>query len=68
MSAQWALSRRAAENQAAEWPADSAQHYPNTEHFLTTPLVVAVRFGDWAKARDADPPPARLRFARGVWH
>jgi tetratricopeptide (TPR) repeat protein len=68
MSAQWALSRRAAVNQAAEWPADSAKQYPNTQHFLTTPLVVAVRFGDWATARDAPPPPAELRFARGVWH
>lgn len=68
MSAQWALSRRAAANQAAEWPEDSARVYPNTQHFLTTPLVVAVRFGDWRAARDARPPAADLRFARGVWH
>jgi hypothetical protein len=68
MSAQWALSRRAAGNQAAEWPADSAKKYPGTEHFLTTPLVVAVRFGDWATARDARQPREDLRFARGVYH
>lgn len=68
MAAESALSRRTAANQAAEWPADSARKYPNTEHFLTTPMVVAIRFGDWTWFRRREPPPQDLRFARGVWH
>lgn len=68
MSGERALSLRTARDQSREWPADSARTWPNTQHFLTTPWVVMVRFGMWDEMLREPAPPRDLNFARGAWH
>lgn len=68
MSGQRATSLYAARLQGKEWPADSVRRWPNTQHFLTTPWVVMVRFGMWDDLLREPAPPADLKFARGAWH
>ncbi|HVH13492.1 MAG TPA: hypothetical protein VM759_10590 [Longimicrobium sp.] len=68
MAGERAVSLGAARDQSREWPADSVRRWPNTQHFLTTPWVVMVRFGMWDEMLGEPAPPADLKFARGAWH
>lgn len=42
--------------------------YPGAQHFLTAPVLVAVRFGQWDSAAAVLPPDPRFRYPTGVWH
>jgi tetratricopeptide (TPR) repeat protein len=42
--------------------------YANAQHFLSAPILVAVRFGEWDRAIRVERPEARYRFPTGVWH
>jgi tetratricopeptide (TPR) repeat protein len=42
--------------------------YPSAQHFLTAPVLVAVRFGQWDRALQVEKPAPGYRFPTAVWH
>jgi tetratricopeptide (TPR) repeat protein len=42
--------------------------YPNAQHFVSAPILVATRFGDWSRADTISRPDPRYRYPTGVWH
>ncbi|HEU4451512.1 MAG TPA: hypothetical protein VFR81_00590 [Longimicrobium sp.] len=42
--------------------------YPNAQHFLAAPILVAVRFGEWERATRVARPDTAYHFPTGVWH
>ena len=42
--------------------------YSNAQHFLTAPILVAVRFGEWDRALAVPQPAPQYRYPVGMWH